>query len=81
MVMFGSIEKVAVVWNTADFSMGLMALVNLVAIIFLGKYAIAALKDYTIQLKQKKNPIFYQDNIGKLKLDVECWPRQKAKEK
>ena len=74
MVMFGSIQKVALVWDMADFSMGLMALVNLIAIIFLGKYSIAALKDYIKQLKMKKNPIFYQDSLENLNLQVECWP-------
>ena len=74
MVMFGSIQKVAVVWNTADFSMGLMALVNLIAIAFLGKIAIAALKDYTKQLKKGKNPIFFQNNLEGIDISVECWP-------
>ena len=77
MVMFGSLQKVELVWNAADFSMGLMALVNLIAIIFLGKYAIAALKDYTKQLKEKKNPVFFQDDIKGL--SVECWPKRKDK--
>jgi alanine or glycine:cation symporter, AGCS family len=80
MVMFGSLQKVAVVWNTADFSMGLMALVNLIALIFLGKIAIAALKDYTKQLKQGKNPVFFQDDIEGVNISVECWPKRKNNE-
>ena len=74
MVMFGSIQKVELVWNTADFSMGLMALVNLIAIAFLGKIAIAALKDYTKQLKKGKNPIFFQNDLEGIDISVECWP-------
>ncbi|MGL5243721.1 MAG: alanine/glycine:cation symporter family protein, partial [Sarcina sp.] len=45
MVMFGSLTEVAIVWNLADLFMGLMAILNLIAIILLGKFAFLALKD------------------------------------
>ena len=51
MVLLGSLTKVQVVWNLADVSMGLMAIINLVAIALLGKYAFMALDDYTAQKK------------------------------
>ncbi len=59
MVLFGSIAKVALVWNMADLFMALMALTNLIAISQLAKYSYIALDDY---VKQKKagidRPIF-----------------------
>ncbi|MBP3928932.1 MAG: alanine:cation symporter family protein, partial [Peptostreptococcaceae bacterium] len=59
MVLFGSLTKVQVVWNLADVSMGLMAIINLVAIALLGKYAFMALDDYTAQKKSGiKDPVF-----------------------
>ncbi|MGZ9585156.1 alanine/glycine:cation symporter family protein [Paenibacillus marinisediminis] len=74
MVMFGSVAKISLVWNMADLFMGLMAVINLVAILFLGKFAFAALKDYREQRKQGKEPQFYKDSVPGLK-NVECWDR------
>ena len=49
MVMFGSVGTLPLVWAMADLSMGLMALINLFAILALGKYALAAWRDYVAQ--------------------------------
>ncbi|KKK39038.1 sodium:alanine symporter [Mesobacillus campisalis] len=72
MVMFGALVDLAVVWNLADLFMGIMALINLVAITLLVKVALAALKDYTAQRKQGKDPVFYADSIPGLK-GIESW--------
>lgn len=73
MVLFGSLTKVQIVWNLADVFMGLMAVINLIAIALLGKYAFAALDDYTRQKKAGiKNPVFNASNIKGLE-NVECW--------
>ncbi len=73
MVMFGAVTKVQIVWDLADVFMGLMAIINLIAIAMLGKYAFYALEDYQ---KQKRNgivnPIFDASNIKGLE-NVECW--------
>lgn len=44
--MLGALLKIELVWGLADVAMGAMALVNLVAILLLGKWAIGALRDY-----------------------------------
>ena len=73
MVLFGSMAKVQLVWDLADVFMGLMAIINLTAIALLGKYAFAALKDYSDQKKAGiKDPVFYASNIKGLE-NVECW--------
>ena len=59
-------------WNVADITMGLMTLINMPVIIILSKYAVAAIKDYEIQRKQGKNPVFYAKNIN-LPHDVDYW--------
>ena len=77
MVLFGSLTKVQIVWDLADVFMGLMAVINLVAIALLGKYAFAALDDYTKQKKSGiKNPIFDASNIDGLE-NIECWNNSK----
>ena len=45
MVLFGSIASMDLVWNLADVFMGLMAILNLIAIVMLSKIAISALND------------------------------------
>ncbi|WP_313800290.1 alanine/glycine:cation symporter family protein [Cytobacillus sp.] len=72
MVIFGAVVDLAIVWNLADLFMGIMALINLVAIVMLGKIAFAALKDYKSQRKEGKDPVFYADSIPGLD-GIECW--------
>ncbi|GAA0125519.1 alanine/glycine:cation symporter family protein [Clostridium sp. CTA-19] len=68
MVLFGSLVKVDFVWNLADLFMGIMAIVNLIAILFLGKYAFLALKDYVAQKKAGiETPVFKASSIPGLK--------------
>ena len=73
MVLFGSIASMDLVWNIADVFMGLMAILNLIAIALLSKIAIKALKDYTSQKKAGKNPVFYASSIPELGNEVEEW--------
>lgn len=72
MVIFGSVTKVSIVWDLADLFMGLMALINLIAIALLGKFAFMALKDYELQKKAGKNPVFFANHIPGLK-NTTCW--------
>ena len=76
MVYFGAITSVPLVWSMADLSMGLMATINLIAILLLTPIALILLKDYTSQLKQGiKEPEFKIDNHPKLKqkVDSDIW--------
>ena len=68
MVLFGSISNLEIVWNLADVFMGLMAVINLIAIALLGKFAFKALEDYNAQKKAGiKDPIFRASSIPELK--------------
>lgn len=72
MVMFGAIAKVSVVWNMADLFMGIMAIINLIVILILGKVAFKVLDDFTVQRKKGLNPVFKAESIPGLK-GAECW--------
>lgn len=72
MVMFGALAKVQLVWNMADLFMGLMAVINIVVILLLGKLASQVLDDYVAQRKRGLDPQFYAKNIAGLK-NTECW--------
>lgn len=71
MVYFGAITSVPLVWSMADLSMGLMATINLIAILLLTPIALILLKDYTSQLKKGiKEPEFKIDQYPELKKKV-----------
>ena len=80
MVYLGSVAKLSFVWDLADLFMALMAMLNLVAIALLGKYAFVALDDY---VKQKKagvmNPEF-DPKVMPNTTGILCWPRHKEEE-
>ena len=55
-IFIGAQMSFSMVWDPADVLMGLMALVNLVAILLLGGKAIRVLRDYQKQRRAGKNP-------------------------
>ncbi|MFC0471305.1 alanine/glycine:cation symporter family protein [Halalkalibacter kiskunsagensis] len=79
-VLFGSVSSLSMVWNLADLFMALMAITNLIALLLIGKIAIAVLKDYVKQKKEGKDPVFYASSIEGLK-NVECWQGEEIPEK
>lgn len=59
MVLFGSIGSMPLVWDMADLSMGLMAIINLAAILLLSRYVFVVQKDYEAQLAAGiREPVF-----------------------
>lgn len=70
-IVFGSVASFDVVWDLADVLMGLMAVVNIVAILLLYRVAIKALNDYKEQKKAGLDPVFRPKKLG-IK-NTECW--------
>ena len=74
-VLIGAISSLEFVWGIADITMGLMTLCNIIAILFLGKYAVKCLKDFKRQLKEGKDPLFTYKTIPDLKDEIkDSWP-------
>lgn len=63
MIFFGTQLSFDTVWNLADVLMGLMAIINIIVIVILGNIAIKALKNYTEQKQQGKDPVFKAKDI------------------
>ncbi len=78
MVFFGSVARVDIVWELADLFMAGMALINMLAIVFLGRIAFAALDDYRAQKKAGLDPMFYADSIAGVG-ELECWEKRPSK--
>jgi AGCS family alanine or glycine:cation symporter len=73
----GSLGSIDLVWTLADTTMGMMALINLVAIAPLAAIAARVLKDYNDQRRQGIDPVFTRDRLPDLR-GVECWePRER----
>jgi len=72
MVVVGGVAKLQNIWNLADVFMGLMALMNIIALILLRKVAFRLYEDYRKQLKAGKDPVFHKESVPELK-NVECW--------
>lgn len=63
-IFIGAGLSMSVVWDLADVLMGSMAIINIPAIIIVGKVAIVALNDYAAQRKAGKNPTFRAATVG-----------------
>ena len=64
MIFYGAQNDLQTAWNLADVIMGLMATVNIIAIVLLGGIAIKVLKDYEEQKSQGLNPVFKAEKLG-----------------
>ena len=70
MIFVGTQVSMSTAWDLADVLMGLMATVNIIAVLLLGKIAFRALDDYEEQRRAGKNPVFKAENIGLHDTDV-----------
>lgn len=61
---YGSIKTAELAWTMGDIGVGLMAWLNIIAIILLRKPAFKALKDYQRQKKEGKDPVFIAKDAG-----------------
>ncbi len=78
-IFIGAGLSAGLLWDIADVTMGMMALINVPVILLLSRYAIRAIKDYDRQRREGKAPVFYADSI-ELPHKVDCWQREKSEE-
>ena len=74
MVIWGTPQTVQTVFDTADASMGLMATINLVAVVLLSGIVAKLTRDYFAQRRQGREPRFhgrdYPDLDEKIEHDI-----------
>nr|WP_218842215.1 alanine/glycine:cation symporter family protein [Stenotrophomonas sp. JAI102] len=64
MVIFGAFHNAGMAWALGDIGVGLMAWLNIIAILIVQKPAFLALRDYERQKKLGLDPIFDPDALG-----------------
>ena len=69
MVVFGAYHNAAMAWTLGDIGVGLMAWLNIVAILILQKPALLALRDYERQKKLGLDPTFDPQALGSRNAD------------
>ena len=62
-ILLGAGLSADLLWGIADVTMGAMTIINMPVILYLGKYAYRALKDYEKQRKDGVEPVFKAKNI------------------
>jgi AGCS family alanine or glycine:cation symporter len=63
-VFIGCVRTAGLAWDLGDLGVGIMAWLNIIAILFLQKPALKALADYERQKKDNGNPIFDPTALG-----------------
>ncbi|USY34598.1 alanine/glycine:cation symporter family protein [Bacillus velezensis] len=77
MVVYGCLADFQIVWDMANLFMGLLALINLVAILLLSNVAYKIYKDYAAQRKKGLDPVFKAENTPELK-HIETWAEEEG---
>ncbi|WP_285761627.1 alanine/glycine:cation symporter family protein [Nocardiopsis ansamitocini] len=77
MIFLGSVASLELVWSLADVTMGVMAMINLAAIVPLGGLAMRLLKDFNDQRRQGLDPVFTRDRLPGVR-GVQCWERERV---
>ncbi|WP_457790733.1 alanine/glycine:cation symporter family protein [Pseudomonas sp. PL-6] len=78
-VLWGALQDLGTVFGFADITMGLLALVNLIALTLLFKVGLRLMRDYDEQISAGiKQPVFDPQGFADLKLDASVWPARGA---
>ena len=76
MVFFGSLYEAKSMWDLGDIGVGMMAWINIIAILLLSPKAFKALRSYERQKKEGKEPVFDPKEIGAEGVDF--WESRQA---
>jgi len=68
-VIYGGVKSADIAWALGDVGVGIMAWLNIVAIIILQRPALLALKDYETQINSGVDPVFDPRALGIDKAD------------
>ena len=74
LIVWGSSQDLGTVFGFADVTMGLLALVNLAALVMLFRVGLKVMRDFDLQVQVgEKQPIFNPDKFTELNIDRDAW--------
>ncbi len=73
LILWASVQDLSTIFNFADLTMALLALVNLIALALLMKVCFRLLRDYDEQSRAGKVPVFKPEDFSDLNIDREAW--------
>ena len=76
--IFGAVKTADLAWAVGDIGVGLMAWLNIIAILLLNKKAFLCLRDYEKQLAIGLDPVFHPEKLG-IK-NANYWVGERAEE-
>ncbi|MBD9426359.1 alanine:cation symporter family protein [Pseudomonas sp. PDM15] len=62
--VYGTVKTADLAWGLGDLGVGLMAWLNIAAILLMHRTAFKCLKDYEAQQKEGKEPVFHPEKLG-----------------
>jgi AGCS family alanine or glycine:cation symporter len=62
--VYGTVKTADLAWGLGDLGVGLMAWLNIIAIVLMHGVAFKCLKDYEAQKKEGKEPVFHPEKLG-----------------
>ncbi|HEI9812182.1 TPA: alanine:cation symporter family protein [Serratia marcescens] len=74
--VYGTVKTADLAWGLGDIGVGLMAWLNIIAILLLRKTAFTCLKDYEKQLAEGVDPVFHPETLGIERADY--WVNNRA---
>lgn len=72
-VLTGAVLPLQTAWTLADITMALMTLCNMLAILWLGRYAVRCLDDYCRQRREGRDPVYHASTCPEIADRTECW--------
>ena len=75
---YGTVHTATFAWDLGDLGVGLMAWLNIIAILLMHKVAYKCLKDYEQQLDEGKDPVFHPEKLGITNADY--WDQAPSKD-
>ena len=78
LIIWGASQDLATVFGFADLTMGLLAIVNLLALVMLMPLGMKVLANYEHQRRKGINPVFTADDHQQLTIDPSSWPSVKT---
>jgi len=63
-MVYGTVRTADLAWALGDIGVGLMAWINIIALILLQKPALICLRDYETQKAQGLDPVFHPEKLG-----------------